>query len=184
MIRFFDISLSILAITIFIIPMAIIYTLIYLNGRHPLFFQTRLGLRKKPFQLIKFRSMHVGTDSLPTHEVDRNSITKLGSFIRKSKLDELPQLWNVLVGDMSFVGPRPCLPTQEKLIIHRDMLNIFEYKPGISGVAQLNGIDMSNPEKLAKEDKKMMKNFSLRTYLTIIAYTAMGKGFGDRVGNS
>ena len=91
----------------------------------------------------------MGTASVASHLASATSITPFGNFLRKSKLDELPQLWNVLKGEMSLVGPRPCLFNQEELIAERDKRGVFEVRPGITGLAQVNTIDMSTPELLA-----------------------------------
>jgi lipopolysaccharide/colanic/teichoic acid biosynthesis glycosyltransferase len=149
----------------------------------PIFIQERVGKNKKPFNLIKFRTMSVSTESVATHLVQASSITKLGSFLRKTKLDELPQLINVLKGEMSLVGPRPCLFSQDELIFARDSLGVFHVRPGISGLAQVNEIDMSTPELLAKVDSEMIKEFSVRMYFSLIFKTISGSGSGDRIKN-
>jgi lipopolysaccharide/colanic/teichoic acid biosynthesis glycosyltransferase len=117
--------------------------------------------------------MYVNTGSIPTHLVNPNSITRLGSYIRKTKLDELLQLFNVLFGDMSLVGPRPCLETQEQLILARRKLGVFLVKPGITGVAQLTGVDMSKPEYLAEVDSKMIENYGIKSYFKYIFMTML-----------
>jgi lipopolysaccharide/colanic/teichoic acid biosynthesis glycosyltransferase len=101
--------------------------------------------------------------------------------LRRTKLDELPQAWNVLVGDMSFVGPRPCLPSQGELIAAREHLNVFSVRPGITGLAQLSGVDMSTPQLLADLDATLVQSLDLNTYLRCIALTFLGKGSGDPV---
>jgi lipopolysaccharide/colanic/teichoic acid biosynthesis glycosyltransferase len=131
----------------------------------PLFIQKRVGLNLKNFNLIKFRTMKIGTKSKSTHLVGKSNITRIGYFLRKFKLDELPQLFNVLVGDMSLVGPRPCLINQKKLIFERKKRAIFKVRPGITGLGQVSGITMENPELLAKTDLKMIENFELYDYL-------------------
>jgi lipopolysaccharide/colanic/teichoic acid biosynthesis glycosyltransferase len=108
-------------------------------------------------------------------------ITKYGKFLRASKLDELPQLLNVLVGDMSLVGPRPCLFNQEELILERDKFEIYKIKPGVTGLAQINKIDMSTPELLARTEAEMIADFSIQNYFTFIFATLSGNGSGDRV---
>lgn len=147
----------------------------------PLFFQTRLGKKQRPFVLLKLRTMRRDTPSRASHEVSANQITRWGSFLRKSKLDELPQLWNVLLGQMSLVGPRPCLPVQEELIREREERKVFSVKPGITGLAQIRNIDMSIPKLLAETEAEMLENWSLKRYLRYIFLTISGKGRGDAV---
>ena len=124
----------------------------------PLFVQSRVGKNKKVFSLIKFRTMPENTVSVASHLLSNPSVTKLGRFLRSTKIDELPQLWNVLKGDMSLVGPRPGLPSQVELTEQRDMYKVFSVKPGITGLSQLSKVDMSTPNLLAKTDMKMIKN--------------------------
>ena len=119
--------------------------------------------------------------NLPTHEISADLITRTGKFIRATKLDELPQLWNVLKGEMSLVGPRPCLPTQEELINERQALGVFKLRPGITGPAQVKNIDMSTPKKLALEDSHMVGNLTLFSYLKYVLMTVTGSGQGDKV---
>lgn len=149
----------------------------------PIFAQERVGKHKKPFQLYKFRSMHVNTKSVATHLASASSITPFGSFLRKSKLDELPQLWNVFVGDMSLVGPRPNLFNQEELIHERDSRGVYSMRPGITGLSQINKIDMSTPKELAISDQKMIESYTIKTYFYYIFATISGKGKGDRIKN-
>lgn len=147
----------------------------------PIFYQVRVGRNKKPFTLVKFRTMSVGTASVASHLASASSITPFGNFLRRSKLDELPQLWNVLKGEMSLVGPRPCLFNQEELIAERDKHGVFNIRPGITGLAQVNAIDMSTPKLLAETDAKMIASLTLKNYFTYILQTVTGKGSGDRV---
>lgn len=147
----------------------------------PIFVQERVGRNKKPFKLIKFRTMSVDTMSVASHLASTTSITKLGGFLRKTKLDELPQLINVLKGDMSLVGPRPNLFNQEELIKERDALGVYDVLPGITGLAQVKNIDMSTPELLAKTDRQMIDSLTLKGYFKYILTTAMGSGSGDAV---
>ena len=153
----------------------------YLDTGSPLFIQERVGKDQKPFKLIKFRTMKLDTESVASHLVDNTSITKLGKVLRKTKLDELPQLINVLKGEMSLVGPRPNLFNQKDLIKAREQMRVYDVLPGITGLAQLSGIDMSTPERLAKKDKEMIDNLNLRNYFSYILSTALGKGSGDAV---
>lgn len=137
----------------------------------PLFFQQRMGRNQRAFTLVKFRTMKVGTLSVATHLAPAASITRLGSFLRKTKLDELPQLWNVLKGDMSLVGPRPNLFNQYELIEQRQLRDVYQGRPGITGLAQVRGIDMSQPEKLAITDAKMLANMNVFNYFKYILQT-------------
>tara|TARA_Y100000589_G_C27169607_1_gene636134 strand:- start:516 stop:1100 length:585 start_codon:yes stop_codon:yes gene_type:complete len=180
-IRFIDILASFLGFIILLPFIIIIFILIYKNGKEPFFYQERLGKNMKKFILIKFRTMAIGTENCATHLVDATKITKLGKFLRKTKLDEIPQLYNVFRGEMSFVGPRPSLPNQDKLINWRKRYNLYNYKPGITGLSQIKKIDMSEPELLAKTDNHMMKNLNIKSYLLYIFMTIFGKGYGDRI---
>ena len=152
-----------------------------LDHGSPFFKQIRIGKNQQPFTLVKFRTMALDTQSVGTHLVDPSSITKLGRFLRKTKLDELPQLFNVLMGHMSLVGPRPCLPNQTELIEERLQRGVFDVRPGITGVAQVNDVDMSTPRKLARYDHLMTERMCLRLYIKLIIATMLGKGHGDRV---
>ena len=102
--------------------------------------------------------MKIGTKSQSTHLVNKSNITKIGCFLRKFKIDELPQLINVLLGDMSIVGPRPCLINQKKLIFERKKRGVFQVRPGITGLAQIKGINMAKPILLSKTDREMIQN--------------------------
>lgn len=146
---------------------------------NPIFLQERVGRHERPFTLIKLRTMHTGTRDQPTHEVSASEVTRVGGFLRSSKLDEIPQFWNVLKGDMSLVGPRPCLPTQSELIAHRRTAGVFKVRPGITGPAQLAGIDMSRPKELADADAAYEPSVLLD--LRYIAETIVGRGTGDRI---
>ena len=144
-----------------------------------MFRQERIGRNEKPFTLVKFRTMRKDTASVASHLADASAITSFGQFLRKTKLDELPQLWNVLKGEMSLVGPRPGLFNQLKLKDARKRHNVFVARPGITGLAQINNIDMSTPELLAETDAKMIKDLSVFSYFKYIFMTVLGKGQGD-----
>jgi lipopolysaccharide/colanic/teichoic acid biosynthesis glycosyltransferase len=180
-VRFLDITLSFLGLCLALPVLLILFAIGFFDTGSPLFFQKRMGRGKKPFVLVKFRTMRVGTCSVASHLADKNSITGFGRILRKSKLDELPQLWNVLMGSMSLVGPRPNLFTQTELITEREMAGVFSVRPGITGLAQVNNIDMSDPQLLAATDRKMIASFSLKAYFTYIGMTVLGKGAGDVV---
>ncbi|MDQ0839815.1 sugar transferase [Sphingomonas faeni] len=154
--------------------------LIWLDDRaNPFFVQLRVGRDGKLFRLVKLRTMRVGTGDRPSHETMRNSITRVGALLRRTKLDELPQLWNVLIGDMSFVGPRPGLPSQLTLTDSRRSHGVDRLRPGITGVSQVQGLDMSTPELLAKTDATYISNWSVRRDFSLLLRTAMGGGRGD-----
>lgn len=153
----------------------------YLDTGKPLIIQERVGKNKKKFNLVKFRTMSLETNQLASHLVSSKQVTKYGSFLRRTKLDELPQLWNVMVGNMSLVGPRPNLFNQIELIEERDKLNIYKVKPGITGLAQIKKIDMSTPKLLAETDFTMISKINLFTYFTFIFKTIFGAGKGDAV---
>ncbi len=179
--RFYDIILSI-SILIFFSPILItIFIICFFESQKPIFVQKRVGQNQKPFNLIKFRTMKVNTPSLASHLVKKGSVTKFGKIIRSLKLDELPQLINVVRGEMSLVGPRPCLYNQEKLISLRQEFNIFLVKPGITGLAQIKGIDMSTPNKLTTTDLYMISNYNQILYFKYLFLTLFGKGIGDKI---
>ena len=181
MTRIFDILFSFLGLVLLSPILIVLMIFGYFDTASPIFCQERVGKGKRAFRLMKFRSMHVNAPSVATHLASASMITPLGSFLRKSKLDELPQLWNVLVGDMSLVGPRPNLFNQEGLIIERDSHGVYSVRPGITGLAQINKIDMSTPQLLAETDAKMIKDLDTLNYFKYIFLTVFGKGFGDRI---
>ncbi|OQM73837.1 sugar transferase [Manganibacter manganicus] len=146
-----------------------------------IFRQVRVGLNEQPFTCLKLRTMYLNTGDAPSHETKVSAITPVGHFLRRTKLDELPQLWNILKGEMSFVGPRPCLPSQVELIAARRKRGVYAIRPGITGVAQVAGVDMSDPERLAKLDAVYLAEYSLMTDLRLIMATLFGAGRGDRV---
>jgi O-antigen biosynthesis protein WbqP len=163
-------------------PILLIVTIIGLfDTGSPIFLQKRVGKNKKAFTLIKFRTMSVETKSVASHLANTASITKLGAFLRKTKIDELPQLLNVLKGEMSLVGPRPNLFNQEELIQERDNRGVYNVLPGITGLAQVNNIDMSTPQLLAETDQKMIATLTIRDYFKYIIMTATGSGKGDAI---
>lgn len=163
-------------------PILVIVTILgYFDTGSPIFIQERVGKHKRAFRLVKFRTMLVDTESVASHLASTSSVTTLGSFLRKSKIDELPQLINVLKGEMSFVGPRPNLFNQAELIAERDSRGVYSVLPGITGLAQVNTIDMSIPKLLAEIDQKMIETFTIKYYFKYIIMTATGAGSGDRI---
>lgn len=181
MIRVIDFLASFFGL-LFLWPILIVVIIIGLfDTGSPVFVQTRVGKNKKPFKLIKFRTMSVDTKSVASHLASSASITKFGSFLRKTKIDELPQLINVLKGEMSLVGPRPNLFNQDELIEEREKLGVYKVLPGITGLAQIQNVDMSTPSVLAKIDKEMIDTLSLKKYFQYIIATVTGSGSGDAV---
>lgn len=167
---------------LFLWPVLLIVTIIGLfDTGSPIFIQERVGRNKRPFKLIKFRTMSVETKSVASHLASNASITKLGTFLRKTKIDELPQLINVVKGEMSLVGPRPNLFNQEELIAERDAVGVYNVLPGITGLAQVQNIDMSTPALLAKTDREMIDSLTLKSYFKYIMMTVTGSGSGDAV---
>ncbi|WP_114765988.1 sugar transferase [Vibrio rhodolitus] len=163
-------------------PILVIVSIIgFFDTGSPIFVQERVGRNKKPFKLVKFRTMTIETKSVASHLASTTSITKFGLTLRKTKIDELPQLINVLKGEMSLVGPRPNLFNQEELISERDALGVYDVLPGITGLAQVQNIDMSTPSLLAKTDKKMIDTLTVQSYFQYIIMTVTGSGSGDAV---
>lgn len=181
MIRLFDVLFSLLGL-VFGLPVMFLIALIgFFDTGSPIFRQERVGRYRKPFVLVKFRTMKKDTASVASHLANASAITPFGGFLRRTKLDELPQLWNVLKGEMSLVGPRPCLFNQEELIAEREERGVLNARPGITGLAQVNEIDMSTPLLLAETDQEMLENLTLGAYFKYILMTVAGKGAGDRV---
>lgn len=179
MIRLMDIVLSAFGLIVGFPLMLLIYVLgLFIIGS-PLFYQERVGRHQKPFILVKFRTMKTGTASVPSHLVSSEAVTPLGAFLRRTKLDELPQLWNVLKGEMSLVGPRPGLFNQEELTLERARRGVFSARPGITGLAQVTNIDMSTPRLLAETDAQMLRSLTLASYFKYIFLTITGRGAGD-----
>ena len=181
MIRCFDFVLSAFGLLLLSPLMLMLYLACSADTRSPLLCQVRVGRHRNPFTLVKFRTMRTDTAHVATHMADPAAITRLGAILRRTKLDELPQLWNVLKGEMSLVGPRPCLFSQEVLIVERAERGVFDVRPGITGLAQVQGIDMSIPRLLAETDAQMIKTMTVFNYFRHILVTVWGKGAGDRV---
>ena len=183
LLRVIDILIAFISIVLFIPLSVVVFIIAFVETGSAIFFQVRVGQNQRPFTLIKFRTMKRETLSVATHLADPQAVTPIGHFLRRSKLDELPQLWNVLKGEMSLVGPRPCLFSQEELIGERERLGVFAVRPGITGLAQIKGIDMSTPELLAQTDAEMLTSLGVREYFQYLWWTILGKGSGDRVKN-
>lgn len=182
MIRVLDFILSLFGLLVLLPLLLVLSTLGFVCQSSPLFCQVRLGRGQKPFVLVKFRTMKLGTASVPTHLASASAVTPYGSFLRRTKLDELPQLWNVLKGEMSLVGPRPGLPNDVELIRERASRDVFEARPGITGLAQVSGIDMSTPRRLAEMDQQMLRSLTVQNYFRYIFHTLAGKGARDGLG--
>ncbi|WP_375571397.1 hybrid nucleoside-diphosphate sugar epimerase/sugar transferase [Ahrensia marina] len=147
----------------------------------PVFVQKRVGKDRKIFECFKFRTMHIGTANAATHQISEDAITRVGRLLRRTKLDELPQVMNILKRDMSLVGPRPCLPVQKELVEARDELGVYEVLPGLTGLSQVDGIDMSSPRRLARSDEYYVATRNLLTDLMIILRTIAPRKREDRV---
>lgn len=177
-----DLSFAVTTILLFWWLMVLVWVAIQLESKGPgIFAQERIGRHASAFTCYKFRTMKQGTEQVGTHDVSTYAVTKLGKFLRRTKLDELPQVWNILRNEMSLIGPRPCLPMQRELIEQRKARGIYDVKPGITGLAQVNDIDMSNAVQLAQWDSRYIKLQSLLADLQILLLTLTGRGNGDRV---
>jgi lipopolysaccharide/colanic/teichoic acid biosynthesis glycosyltransferase len=149
MLRLLDLVFSITGLVLGAPVLFAIYVVGLFDTGSPLFRQERVGRDQRPFTLVKFRTMRPDTASVASHLADASAITRLGAFLRRSKLDELPQLWSILMGDMSFVGPRPALFNQYDLIALRTQCGVDALVPGLTGWAQVNGRDaLSIPDKV------------------------------------
>lgn len=159
--RLFDLMLGLMAAAVLLVPIVIVAVLVRLTSPGPaLYWSDRVGRHNKIFKMPKFRSMRVGTPAVATHLLanPKAHLTPIGSFLRKSSLDELPQLWSILVGDMSFVGPRPALFNQHDLIELRTQKNVHTLVPGLTGWAQVNGRDeLPIPQKVALDAEYLQR---------------------------
>lgn len=182
--RLFDLVISLLVSPIGLVLCAV-FGLLFLivNRENPLFVQRRMGRHGEYFQLYKLRTMSSATKDVPTHKINSAEISTLGRIMRAIKVDEIPQLYNVIRGEMSLVGPRPCLPSQHKLITERLKLGVYEVRPGITGYAQVKGLDMSAPVQLAYVDSQYLQQKSLVLDLKLLLQTLVGKGSGDKTIN-
>ena len=171
MIRLLDLIISFGALLILSPMMILVFLYLLVTEGCPLFVQQRVGRYERPFYLYKYRTMVIGSEELPTHLMNQSNVTPFGSLLRRTKFDELPQLWNVLRGDMSLVGARPCLYSQISLLRERRTRKLLTCRPGITGVSQINNIDMSTPRLLSRVDALMMKNFGVCAYFSVIFKT-------------
>ena len=164
--------------------LVLIWAAIRLESPGPgIFTQARVGKGGRIFTCYKFRTMRRGTKQAGTHEVSAAAVTGIGAFLRRTKIDELPQVWNIFRNEISLIGPRPCLPVQEELVEARKARGVLAVKPGISGLAQIQGIDMSAPTRLARRDARYIALRSFLLDLKIAIATATGSGQGDRTGS-
>jgi O-antigen biosynthesis protein WbqP len=177
--RAFDVAACALFL-LFFWPMllAVIVVIRLQSPGKAIFTQVRVGKDGHPFICYKLRTMYSGTAILPTHEVQASAVTALGERLRRFKIDELPQLWNVLIGDMSLVGPRPCLPSQIELVEARRRLGVLKMRPGITGLAQVRGVDMSDSIRLAEIDAQYVRTQSLLGDFRLIWATLRWQGIG------
>lgn len=182
--RIFDLMVCVALAIPGALLMVIAAILLRRDGPGPILFkQVRVGQNESLFTLYKLRTMRVGTADKASHEVDANQITRAGRILRRTKLDEIPQLWNVFKGEMSLVGPRPSLPSQHELLDARRLHGVYAIKPGITGLAQIQNVDMSNPTKLAEIDGKYVSTRSTMGDVAILFATISGSGRGDAVSN-
>lgn len=179
---FLDLSFVVGVLGIFWWLLLIVWILIPIESTGPgVFAQRRIGKSGKEFTIYKFRTMRSGTRQAGTHEMTADSITRFGAFLRKIKIDELLQVFNILIGNLSLVGPRPSLPVQTQLMEERKKRGVYSVNPGITGLAQVNDVDMSDPIKLARWDAQYIAQRSLPSEFKIVAKTFLGRGTGDRV---
>lgn len=177
--RTFDILVA-ASTLLFLAPLLIVLAIIIrASSKGPaVFAQTRVGRNEAPFTCYKLRTMYSDTANRPTHEIAASAVTPVGAVLRRTKLDEFPQLYNVLKGDMSLVGPRPCLPQQTELVDARRKNNVFGARPGITGLAQVLNVDMSVPERLAVIDRTYIETRTFAGDLKLILATLTGSGRG------
>lgn len=180
--RMLDISFVVIVVVFLSWLMLLVWISIRVTSKGPgIFVQKRVGKNRKVFKCYKFRTMEVGTRNVGTHDVAISSVTPLGAFLRKTKIDELPQIINIVRNELSLVGPRPCLPNQLELISKREARNVHSVKPGITGLSQIKNIDMSTPDKLSYWDARYIAIRGLLFDFKIIIATAAGNGQGDKI---
>jgi O-antigen biosynthesis protein WbqP len=179
--RVLDVFLSMAGIIIFFPLLVFVLIIIEILYGKSIFIQQRVGFKQKSFRIFKIRTMKSSTKDQSSHFIKPNDLMPYGKILRVTKLDELPQLVNILFGQMSFVGPRPCLPRQKSVIKEREKRGVFNARPGLTGFSQIRKVDMSHPRKLARLDKLLIKKLNLTIYLGLIVATILGKGLGDRI---
>ncbi len=178
--RIFDLAICLVLAIPAAVVVGVAALIVALDTRaNPLFRQRRIGKGGRSFEILKLRTMHATTPHLASHEIGTTAITPSGRIMRRLKIDELPQLVNVLSGTMSLVGPRPCLPSQTDVIRERARLGVTDLVPGITGPAQIAGIDMSDPKRLALADSGYLRPWSITTDLLLLVRTVRGEGAGD-----
>lgn len=190
--RVLDIVLSVVGMVVVLIPVLMIVPLVYIDDPGDILFtQYRVGQRGKLFLLYKFRTMKMDTPQyIATMDLERPDryITRVGRFLRKTSLDEIPQLWNVLCGDMSLVGPRPLIANEREIHLMRSRFGVYQVRPGITGLAQINGRDQVSPNEKVHWDVKYLENFGLRQDIQILLETfpdaLRGKGVAEGCRNS
>ena len=176
-----DLAFSFTLVALFWWLLVFCWLIVKLTSKGPgVLKQFRVGRHGKVFICYKFRTMYLDTPTASTHELSESSVTPVGKFLRATKLDELPQFFNILSGSMSLIGPRPCLPIQTELIEARQRRGVYLIKPGITGLAQVKNIDMKYPEYLAKVDQQYIKRQSILLEIRLIFMTFLGSGRGDR----
>lgn len=178
--RLTDVVISLVLAVPAVVILAIFAPLVWVETKaNPIFAQKRVGRGGRVFTMLKLRTMRTDTPDRASHEIGQDAITRTGRLMRRTKLDELPQLWNVLIGEMSLVGPRPCLPSQTLLVDERRRLGVDQLRPGVTGVAQLKGLDMSQPVALARVDASYLTGWSVHRDFLLLLQTVAGKGGGD-----
>lgn len=174
--RTFDLAASAVGLLILAPVIACLVLAVRRDSSGPgIFRQTRVGRHGVSFTCYKLRTMRTDAPNVATHHAPIDAVTSLGAFLRRWKFDEVPQLWNVLKGDMSLVGPRPCLPLQVELVEARRRLGVDGLRPGVTGLGQVRGLDMSDPERLARCDRDYLDQRSFAIDLKIILYTVLGR---------
>ena len=170
--RLFDIIFSLLSLILFSPILFLFYILIFLGDfKNPIFVQKRFGYKGQEFSFYKLRSMPIGTRNVASNKIDQINITLIGKIIRRANIDELPQLFNILIGDMSFVGPRPCILSQINLINQRKKNNIILLRPGLTGWSQINAYDNMPDEDKIKFDIYYLNHQSFLLDILIIFRT-------------